>query len=88
LSIIDLQTGDQPVFNEDKTVIVMMNGELYNYREVRERLQSLGHRFRTQSDTEILPHLYEEYADDFLQYINGMFAFSLWDVRKRRLVIA
>ena len=64
LSIIDLKTGDQPVFSEDKSVIVMMNGELYNYREVRAELEKKGHKFTTKSDTEILPHLYEEYGED------------------------
>ena len=65
LSIIDLKTGDQPVFSEDRSVIVMMNGELYNYREVRADLEKRGHKFATQTDTEILPHLYEEYGDAF-----------------------
>jgi asparagine synthase (glutamine-hydrolysing) len=88
LSIIDLHTGDQPVFNEDKSVIVMMNGELYNYREVREELEKKGHKFVTKSDTEILPHLYDEYGEDLLDHVNGMFAFSLWDTRKKKLIIA
>jgi asparagine synthase (glutamine-hydrolysing) len=88
LSIIDLKTGDQPVFNEDRSVIVMMNGELYNFREVRESLEKLGHKFETQTDTEILPHLYEEYGDALVDHLNGMFAFALWDTRKRKLLIA
>lgn len=88
LSIIDLVTGDQPVFNEDRSVIVMMNGELYNYREVRAKLEKKGHRFTTKSDTEILPHLYEEYGEDLLDHVNGMYAFSLWDSRKKKLIIA
>jgi len=88
LSIIDLHTGDQPVFNEDKSVIVMMNGELYNYREVRDELERLGHNFVTRSDTEILPHLYEEYGDDLVDHINGMYTFSLWDTRRQKLLIA
>jgi asparagine synthase (glutamine-hydrolysing) len=88
LSIIDLHTGDQPVFSEDKAVIVMMNGELYNYREVREDLERKGHKFVTKSDTEILPHLYQEYGEDLLDHVNGMFAFSLWDTRKKKLIIA
>ena len=88
LSIIDLHTGDQPVFNEDRSVIVMMNGELYNYREVRAGLEKSGHRFTTQSDTEILPHLYEEYGDALVDHLNGMFAFALWDTRKKKLLIA
>src|SRR5437762_3122078 len=88
LSIIDLKTGDQPVFNEDRSIIVMMNGELYNYREVRRDLEKLGHKFITQSDTEIVPHLYEEYGDAFVDHLNGMFAISLWDTRKKRFVLA
>src|SRR5205809_4165851 len=66
LSIIDLKTGDQPVFSEDKSIIVMMNGELYNYREVRDGLEKKGHKFVTKTDTEIVPHLYQEYGDDFV----------------------
>src|SRR5580765_8069855 len=88
LSIIDLHTGDQPVYSEDKSIIVMMNGELYNYREVRADLEKRGHKFVTQTDTEIVPHLYQEYGDDFVDHINGMFAITLWDTRKKRLVIA
>ncbi|MEQ1763069.1 MAG: asparagine synthase (glutamine-hydrolyzing), partial [Pyrinomonadaceae bacterium] len=88
LSVIDLKTGDQPVFNCDKSVIVMMNGELYNYREVRAELEKKGHKFTTKSDTEILPHLYEEYGDGLLEHVNGMYAFSLWDSRAKKLTIA
>ncbi len=88
LSIIDLHTGDQPVFSEDKSIVVMMNGELYNYREVRDDLEKRGHKFITKSDTEILPHLYEEYGEDMLDHLNGMYAFSLWDTRRKKLIIA
>ena len=88
LSIIDLKTGDQPVFSEDKSIVAMVNGELYNYREVRADLEKRGHKFVTQSDTEIVPHLYQEYGDDFVDHINGMFAISLWDTRRKRLVLA
>lgn len=88
LSIIDLHTGDQPVFSEDRSIVVMMNGELYNYREVRADLEKCGHKFVTQTDTEIVPHLYQEYGDDFVDHINGMFAITLWDTRRKRLVIA
>jgi len=88
LSIIDLVTGDQPVFNCDRSVIVMMNGELYNYREVRAELEKKGHKFTTKSDTEILPHLYEEYGDGLLEHVNGMYAFSLWDAKRKKLIIA
>ncbi len=88
LSVIDLKTGDQPVFNSDRSVIVMMNGELYNYREVRAELESKGHKFTTKSDTEILPHLYDEYGEALLEHVNGMYAFSLWDSRRKKLIIA
>src|SRR5258706_644043 len=88
LSVIDLRTGDQPVYSEDKSVVVMMNGELYNYREIRADLEKRGHKFVTQTDTEIVPHLYQEYGDDFVDHSNGMFAITLWDTRKKRLVIA
>jgi asparagine synthase (glutamine-hydrolysing) len=88
LSIIDLHTGDQPVFSCDRSVVVMMNGELYNYREVRAELEKRGHKFVTHTDTEILPHLYEEYGDALVDHLNGMFAFALWDQRKRKLLIA
>ncbi|MCC7306456.1 MAG: asparagine synthase (glutamine-hydrolyzing) [Acidobacteria bacterium] len=88
LSIIDLKTGDQPVFSEDKSVIVMMNGELYNYREVRAELEKEGFKFVTKTDTEILPHLYQKYGDAFLDHVNGMYAFSLWDSRRKKLIIA
>ncbi len=88
LSIIDLKTGDQPVFSEDRSVVVMMNGELYNYREVRADLENRGHKFTTQTDTEILPHLYQEHGDALVDYLNGMYAFALWDTRKKKLLIA
>ena len=88
LSIIDLKTGDQPVFSCDRSVIVMMNGELYNYREVRAELEKKGHKFTTNSDTEILPHLYEEYGEALVDHVNGMYAFSLWDTHAKKLIIA
>ena len=88
LSIIDLHTGEQPVYSEDKSIVVVMNGELYNFREIRADLEKRGHHFETQTDTEILPHLYEEYGEAMLEHINGMFAFALWDKRKEKLLIA
>jgi asparagine synthase (glutamine-hydrolysing) len=88
LSIIDLETGDQPLSNEDGTIQVVQNGELYNYRELRAELELAGHRFRTQSDTEVLAHLYEQEGDAFAGRLRGMFALALWDAPRRRLVLA
>lgn len=88
LAIIDLVTGEQPVFNEDKSVAVVLNGEIYNYREIRSSLEKRGHSFRSASDTEVLPHLYEEYGEAMVEHLNGMFAFALWDSRSRKLLIA
>lgn len=84
LSIIDLDSGRQPIHNEDGTVWVVYNGEIYNFRELRASLQQRGHRFQTNTDTEVIVHLYEEHGDDLVQHLRGMFAFALWDVRRNR----
>jgi asparagine synthase (glutamine-hydrolysing) len=87
LRIVDLETGDQPVYNEDRTVAVVLNGEIYNFRELRERLVSQGHRFETRGDTEAIVHLYEEEGLECVRSLHGMFAFALWDSLRRQLVI-
>src|ERR1043166_9601937 len=88
LAIIDLETGDQPIANEDGSIHVVQNGELYNYRELRAELERAGHRFRTHSDTEVLVHLYEQHGLDFARRVRGMFAVAVWDSAQRRLVLA
>lgn len=88
LSILDLSGGRQPVFNEDKTVCVVFNGEIYNFRQLRQDLQALGHRFCSHSDTEVLVHLYEEYGKDLVHHLRGMFTFALWDMKAKILFIA
>jgi asparagine synthase (glutamine-hydrolysing) len=88
LSVIDVDTGQQPIHNEDNTVWVVFNGEIYNYRDLRVTLSKRGHRFYTNSDTEVIVHLYEEYGDKLVDHLQGMFAFSLWDKNRRRGLIA
>ena len=86
LSIIDLPGGHQPLSNEDQTVWITFNGEIYNYRELQTALEGRGHKFRTASDTETIVHLYEEHGPACLDHLRGMFAFALWDNRVRRLL--
>jgi asparagine synthase (glutamine-hydrolysing) len=88
LSIIDVAGGHQPIANEDRTVWVICNGEIYNFKELRNRLESRGHAFRCNSDTEVIVHLYEEYGFEFVKQLRGMFGLALWDKRHRRLVLA
>src|SRR5437867_3165439 len=88
LSIIDLDTGDQPIANEDGSVVVVQNGEIYNYEELTRELVRAGHRFRTHGDTEVFVHAYEEWGTAFAERLRGMFAAAIWDGRERRLVLA
>ena len=87
LAIIDLKTGNQPIFNEDNTVAVMLNGEIYNFQELRKELEP-RHIFRTSGDTEVIAHLYEEVGEKVFEKLNGMFAIAIWDGKKRKLVLA
>ena len=88
LSIIDVEGGDQPIFNEDQTISVVFNGEIYNHKQLQTWLERRGHQFRTRSDTEVLVHAYEEEGPDFVKRLRGMFAFALWDGRQQQLVLA
>lgn len=88
LSIIDLETGRQPITNEDQTIWLVFNGEIYNFREIRAELEKRGHVFTTNSDSEVILHAYEEYGDRCVHHFNGMFAIALWDAPKRRLFLA
>lgn len=85
LSIIDIKEGHQPLSNEDDSVWIVFNGEIYNYKALREMLQSKGHRFKTHTDTEVIVHLYEEYGEDCVKYLRGMFGFVIWDRNKQQL---
>jgi asparagine synthase (glutamine-hydrolysing) len=87
LAIIDVRGGEQPIFNEDGSVVVVMNGEIYNFQELRARLVGKGHVFSTASDTEVLVHLYEEHGERLVESLRGMFAFAIWDVRKQQLLL-
>jgi asparagine synthase (glutamine-hydrolysing) len=88
LAIIDLTGGDQPIYNEDRSICLVYNGEIYNFPALREQLIGRGHRFQTRTDSETIVHLYEERGNDVVEALNGMFAFALWDERHRRLLIA
>ena len=88
LSIIDLEGGAQPMYNEDRSLVVVFNGEIYNYRELREELRGSGHDFSTESDTEVLLHGYEEWGENLPTKLRGMFAFALWDIPKKELFLA
>src|SRR5271169_3824529 len=88
LSIIDLSGGHQPVHNEDKTIWIVFNGEIYNFPELREDLENRGHRFYTHTDTEVIVHLYEDLGAECVQKLRGMFAFAIYDERRRRLLLA
>jgi asparagine synthase (glutamine-hydrolysing) len=88
LSIIDLSGGRQPIFNEDRSAAIIFNGEIYNYRALSAALTAAGHTFKTQSDTETILHAYEEYGDDCVHQLRGMFGFAIWDRRKQRLLLA
>ena len=88
LSIIDLSTGDQPIYNEDNSVVTVYNGEIYNYVELRSKLESLGHEFKTKSDTEVLVHGYEEWHTDLPKHLRGMFAFAIYDKNRNEIFLA
>src|SRR5438874_11374604 len=88
LSIIDLSTGQQPLYNEDGSVVIVYNGEIYNYRDLIPELTRLGHVFRTKSDTEVIVHGWEQWGEDCVQRFRGMFAFALWDRNRETLFLA
>src|SRR6266513_2777140 len=88
LSIIDLSTGQQPLYNEDGSVVVVYNGEIYNYRDLVPELQALGHVFRTRSDTEVIVHAWEEWGESCVARFRGMFAFAVWDRNRQTLFLA
>src|ERR1700752_3296351 len=88
LSIIDLSGGHQPMSDQEESVWVVFNGEIYNFHELRRELEAFGHIFRTNSDTEVIIHGYKQWGDDVLNHLNGMFGLAIWDVRQERLVLA
>jgi len=88
LKIIDLKTGKQPIFTADKNMVIVYNGEVYNYRELRALLKKKGHTFRTKSDTEVVLHIIQEYGVNGLKKLNGMFALAIWDRKKKQLLLA
>jgi asparagine synthase (glutamine-hydrolysing) len=88
LSIIDVAGGHQPIHNQDRTAWIVYNGEIYNYLELREKLEKLGHKFYTNSDTEAIVHAYDEYGADCPKHLRGMFAFAIWDERTQELLLA
>ena len=88
LSIIDLSTGQQPLYNEDDSVVIVYNGEIYNYRDLIPELSGLGHSFKTKSDTEVIVHAWEQWGEDCVRRFRGMFAFALWDRNRETLFLA
>ncbi|MGH7495721.1 MAG: hypothetical protein ACREOO_25475, partial [bacterium] len=88
LKIIDLESGKQPMYNEDGSLVVIFNGEIYNYIDLKRQLQDCGHSFRTKSDTEVLLHGYEQWGEKLPERLRGMFAFALWDSRRDTLFVA
>ena len=87
LSIIDLESGRQPIFNEDRSVCIIFNGEIYNFAHLRDELLGKGHQFSTRSDTETILHAYEEWGEKCVQYLRGMFAIAIWDSKNKRLFL-
>ncbi len=87
LSIIDLKTGHQPIFNEDRTICIVFNGEIYNYKEIKAELLQKGHRFSSESDTETIIHAYEEWGEESVHRLRGMFSFCIWDERQDKLLL-
>ena len=88
LSIIDLSTGQQPIYNEDDSVVIVFNGEIYNFMQLRRELEGNGHRFRTRTDTEVIVHAWEQWGRDCVRRLRGMFAFALWDRNRGELFLA